>query len=933
MKAWLRIGIARAVLSILVLPASALDFQSPKIDYTSYSKKVIGSLAVNGIVLIAVVLIPFGLLRSRKFMFYASYEVRRHLRFTLDVNDSPGNEDDAEKEVAPQFYSCGFYPLGRGKSLQRAVGLDGVVVIRFATMCLHFCVMYSLVAGCLCFYYHVYGTLGKTGLISFQISNMQLQVSNHSNQQEGEIPCQTQMPFSVAVISAYLMCFVLLVLIQIEYNNFCAMRTSFLEQKFPSAKQKKFCISGREAHTNEEDMAERMVMRDSVLVERVPPQVKNHYQLKLEFERLFGKGTVERAVLCTDISELRRAVDRYLLLEEDEEALQCDSFFMRVYSYGPRRIPYRLPWLYRFQWLQRRGFMRRPELQRAEALKDVERHYRELEARLTPGAEDPSSEEESSSSGEDEPASANLNSSFNSMGTQRWYSKMRPSNLLGEVESLLADPIQLSDILRSLLETLRTIGRTIITRQCTASTGFVTFKSHQMKVMATQMVLQQHSGSMKAVSAPFPKDIIWDNMGMPRDQRMVRKAVFWTLAVIIALFWSGVATLVQIVAQLKNMVALLELFAPWLVPIITPYIKDDSWYTLTLNGFLSALALLALLTFLPLIMRTWFEYYEGHKCRSKVMSLSFGSCFAFNLITMYVTVFAGSFIQSGETDLIKTTTLELERVAKKMDSVAGYFMCYILTKIGVRMVIYLLRPYSVLPWFAFQQCKELAHIRQSGEKREPLLDHHQTGPLGGREAEKLLVEAPFYDWILTDLTIALALVMMYAIIAPVITLVGATFFMVYTAWVRYNFAFVYVQAWDSGGEFFFKLIDMVTFSLVMSLLMLQGYLLANSSQPAGPVNFVLNFVLKGALPVLVIIVICLWRYNKRHFKPRCRHLALEAVSHLKERKRALHRNKTVLCGNDASYIFVDPAIRMAANLLNEKESLPRNPNPLSGLSA
>lgn len=49
-----------------------------------------------------------------------------------------------------------------------------------------------------------------------------------------------------------------------------------------------------------------------------------------------------------------------------------------------------------------------------------------------------------------------------------------------------------------------------------STTAFVTFRSRVTKIIAVQMLLSHDA--LEVNSAPNPKDIIWDNVSIPRSQ-------------------------------------------------------------------------------------------------------------------------------------------------------------------------------------------------------------------------------------------------------------------------------------------------------------------------------------------------------------------------------------------------------------------------------
>merc|ERR1712187_672369 len=119
---------------------------------------------------------------------------------------------------------------------------------------------------------------------------------------------------------------------------------------------------------------------------------------------------------------------------------------------------------------------------------------------------------------------------------------------------------------------------------------------------------------------------------------------------------------------------------------------------------------------------------------------------------------------------------------------------------------------------------------------------------------------------------------MFGVVAPMVCVAAIPFFMIYTAMVRYNIIFIYTQEYDSGGEFFFTLVNCSYFSLVLSLVLLQAYLGATRKNihwvAQGTESFwearyrdcMIWVPINFFLPLLIIVVSYLWYYTQAKFK-------------------------------------------------------------------
>eukprot|EP00927_Polykrikos_kofoidii_P021027 TRINITY_DN20052_c0_g1_i1.p1 TRINITY_DN20052_c0_g1~~TRINITY_DN20052_c0_g1_i1.p1 ORF type:complete len:1036 (-),score=125.21 TRINITY_DN20052_c0_g1_i1:157-3228(-) len=931
--------------------------------------RVIPALGLNFVLFVGALFL-FHCLRNTRTMARV-YEVRRDARFYEDANELP--PASLQRAVFRGFWQSlrGSWPSGGPTDLQRYIGVDGVVTVRFATMCFKFCLGYAPVALGLCVYYSS-GSKGMPNLAAFDISN-----------QVG-LPCA-----GVAVLSAYYLSGLLMFLLCVEYRHFCLMRIAYFTREYVTRTDGQAVVA---AAVGAGTCAERVevplgccgcnsglqggirqaaadIVRHSVMVERLPRSVTRHCELVRLFEHLFGQGSIEQAVVCHDSKTMRKAVQRHKALVQLLEAERRDAEFEAAYERDLRRMQMSDPeavreidpvgvaaevvqgevsggdaaavriinlktsfcgkccrsWASRnLAWLS----------VRARGLKVVYiRVQREARRRLRRQSLDKQLgectaevvllfEEAMANTGENVDFRVNgswecLRPRLSSDGRDDLGVFTKRGDMIGNT----------CTVLRYCLEAVRKAFALMILSSPESSTGFVTFKRQLEQTMAMQMLLQHSSLGMVAKEAPPPSDVIWRNVVVPDEQKRSRSILSFVVTLILLLCWSGIAAAIQAVANWGKIRWTMRTYLPQLEMLLSHLIVSDRWGQLMeglLTSYLPICAWLLTVAILPHIFRFFLVYYERHKRWSRVTMYSFQRYHLFQMVTIYVSVLSGSFITQNP-DLLEVTVGVIRAIAASIDTVSGYFICLILTKLGLRGANYLLRPGPILEWCvrflstiprkSSPQCVEGCngcHVtssasfasaevvakttqdsRQEGEATSgsmfslfaPLLQiggqgsvrsdscdpacqsggSSSAGPvrprlLGGKcnetawKAEKLLGEGPFFERILTDLMLTLALCQMYGVISPLIVFAGGAYFGVTAAVVRYNYLFVYIQEYDAGGKIFFSLFDRAAATLVIALLVLQCYILAVFH----PEYSSTTFVLRAAIPVLILTVLFFW---------------------------------------------------------------------------
>lgn len=112
-----------------------------------------------------------------------------------------------------------------------------------------------------------------------------------------------------------------------------------------------------------------------------------------------------------------------------------------------------------------------------------------------------------------------------------------------------------------------------------------------------------------------------------------------------------------------------------------------------------------------------------------------------------------------------------------------------------------------------------------------------------------------YGTTLPDLLYVLCIVLLYWVIAPVILLFGTGFFSASYIAYKYQFTFVNIRSYESGGLFFYGLYKYSMVGLCTASVLFIAYM--------GIKQGVLQTPLLAPLPVMILYF---WRYTEKQFK-------------------------------------------------------------------
>jgi len=214
--------------------------------------------------------------------------------------------------------------------------------------------------------------------------------------------------------------------------------------------------------------------------------------------------------------------------------------------------------------------------------------------------------------------------------------------------------------------------------------GLVTFSNNATHTAAVQMVL---TDDLQVSPGPLPSDIVQSNLG--RD----RQVILWRTAAVDAaltaglLLWSVPVSLIQALASVR----ILQLYMP------LPFLAENSKVYAMLTEYLPVMAWLALLDGVNGIFWKIALHYEGVKTYSEIQLRTMRRFWLYTLCTLYITVLSGSILGSlgGFLDHPRELVLFLGRSVPR---VSVYFLSVLLSKAMLTMPVSFLRLDALLAW-------------------------------------------------------------------------------------------------------------------------------------------------------------------------------------------------------------------------------------------
>ena len=406
-----------------------------------------------------------------------------------------------------------------------------------------------------------------------------------------------------------------------------------------------------------------------------------------------------------------------------------------------------------------------------------------------------------------------------------------------------------------------------------SSTAFVTFTKPTAKLEAIHSLLAAQPFAMTCKDAPEPRDVLWENVFLPTEAVTRRKWVIELGLGALMVFWATIVTFCSSSAVLAD-----DLFG----------FDPEAAATQAVAAILPVVVLLSILNLLPLIFQAVARFYERLKSHSEVDLSVVERFFRFQFVNVYVAIFI---------------TAILEHLQQAWQSPFHF----------VKMVG------QGTPRVSFYFAKLLAF--QCGTSPLWLL---RTWPLVSRGFKFYTVQPPelpgmLYGWAFPKVMMTFTIFSTFWVLAPILSFIALIYFVLVQFTFRYLILYVHMPVYESGGLFYYKMVDRVLFSLTVSNLVLVAWLASRALWGYS--------VLVAPIP---LVVVAFGRFAREAYEKPSRELPLD------ESRFRDHSVQSEVSQRFDAALYTQPALRdrgdldvdaeLAAMLRGEFEEETKEPN-------
>ena len=333
-------------------------------------------------------------------------------------------------------------------------------------------------------------------------------------------------------------------------------------------------------------------------------------------------------------------------------------------------------------------------------------------------------------------------------------------------------------------------------KQKMLTTAFVTFTSRRAAMIASQLpILSETEPYLKAYPAPAPTDVIWKNMASSRTSSDIGILIVTVLLILGMLFWGVIIAFIGAVSTLDNIAPFLPFIA-----LLDPVSKS------ILAGLLPVVVLAVFLSLLPVIMAALATGIEKRRSFSDVQYMVCKWFFLYSMTNVYLVLLAGSLFNALSAAIANPLSI-IDLLGKAIPSVAVFFINFTIAQLCFGIPMRLSRLVPLIMAKIYRGC--------FNEKKLTL----RTVRYG------VFADAEFnYGVEIPNIMYPTLVVFLYWVIQPVILLLGALYFPAIYMVYKYQFLYVFVAKFQTGGRFFYQIFDFAHAALMIGSLAILGFM-------------------------------------------------------------------------------------------------------------
>lgn len=323
--------------------------------------------------------------------------------------------------------------------------------------------------------------------------------------------------------------------------------------------------------------------------------------------------------------------------------------------------------------------------------------------------------------------------------------------------------------------------------------AFVVMRTFTAATVAIQSMHSSRPGSMRVTTAPEPRDILWNNIYMSKGAHQTRSYMGEFLVLLIITFYVVPVAMVSLLVSESALITSSSRLAQ---------LSQASSFFAAVIALVQPLCIVGLQQLLPPLFLV-IGRAEGIVSFSEVQMRTFSRYFLFQVINVFlVTTIAGTIFDTIAI-IIATPEAAFEMLGNSLPRMSSFFITFVTIKTFLGIGFELVRTMALIQ----------ATARYLLFPNETL--RSKRTPIGAMRTIDDPGWFPFHKILAQDMLVVVISVV-FAVIAPLVTLPCALFCLCSRIMWTHHHMYVYESVFESGGQFWPKIFRRFVFGLIIA---------------------------------------------------------------------------------------------------------------------
>ncbi len=349
--------------------------------------------------------------------------------------------------------------------------------------------------------------------------------------------------------------------------------------------------------------------------------------------------------------------------------------------------------------------------------------------------------------------------------------------------------------------------------------AFVVMKTFAAATIAIQSMHSSKPGAMQVISAPEPRDVLWQNVYVSKGATRTRSILGDFLVIVIISFYIIPVALVSLLVSETALVA----SSPRLAQLdqATPLFSS-------VISLVQPVCIVILQQLLPPLFMA-IGKLEGLICYSDVQMRAFSRYFLFQVVNVFlVTTIAGSIFDTIAI-IVETPEAAFEMLGNSLPRMSSFFITFVTVKTFLGLGLELVRTMSMVQATLRYFLVPNATLRTARKVICGLRAIDDPGWF------------PFHKILAQDMLVVVISVV-FAVVAPLVLLPCAIFCLFSRIMWTHHHLYVYESVFESGGQFWPKIFRRFIFGLIIAQMTITGQFILKEARHEAYATIALMFI-------------------------------------------------------------------------------------------